>query len=187
MKTEGKDGNSLRQRVIENMEEKETDELLRIWKKNNRNAWSDLAFEVIHDILWKRLGIVPEQNAPLTNGGLETDEMQEDEMDEDNEEEQDTFHDPNLVLDIASLARNVAWVVLVLGIALIFSRVLLMSGLLSRSSASQGEPWIVLLADAFVYAIALGVSFIILLSISQGLYLFLDIERNTYLATKKRK
>ncbi len=49
--------NSIRQ----NMQLKDSDELLAIWVKNDRLEWSDEAFSIIHDILLERLGSVPAQ------------------------------------------------------------------------------------------------------------------------------
>ena len=44
------------------MQLKDSDELLKIWVKNDRLEWSDEAFSIVHDILLERLGSVPEQN-----------------------------------------------------------------------------------------------------------------------------
>ena len=44
------------------MQLKDSDELLAIWRKNDRLEWSDEAFTVIHDILVERLGSAPPQN-----------------------------------------------------------------------------------------------------------------------------
>jgi tetratricopeptide (TPR) repeat protein len=54
-------GNSLRQQIYSRMQEKDTEELLDIWNRNDREEWSDDAFEIIHNILLERLGSVPEQ------------------------------------------------------------------------------------------------------------------------------
>jgi hypothetical protein len=43
------------------MQLKDSEELLAIWKKNDRQEWSDEAFSIIHDILLERLGTVPPQ------------------------------------------------------------------------------------------------------------------------------
>ncbi len=44
---------------------KESDELLEIWRTNDRVEWSDMAFEVIQEILKKRGVAIPEQNEPI--------------------------------------------------------------------------------------------------------------------------
>ena len=47
--------------IYERMDQKETDELLEIWENGNREEWTDMAFDVIKEILLKRLGKVPPQ------------------------------------------------------------------------------------------------------------------------------
>lgn len=44
------------------MREKETDELLKIWKENNRDEWSNEAFEAIRKVLTERGVNVPTQS-----------------------------------------------------------------------------------------------------------------------------
>jgi hypothetical protein len=52
--------------VQRQLETKETDELLAIWKKNDRGQWSDAAFEAIGLILRHRIGdALPKQSSPL--------------------------------------------------------------------------------------------------------------------------
>ncbi len=50
------------------MESKSTEELQEIWKNNDRNEYSDEAFEAIRLILDERVGeSIPHQNQPLKN------------------------------------------------------------------------------------------------------------------------
>jgi hypothetical protein len=44
---------------------KGTDELIEIWKTNDRSEWSDVAFAVIQEILRNRIGEIPAQGASL--------------------------------------------------------------------------------------------------------------------------
>ncbi len=53
----------LLQSIRHSMQSKSSEELLAIWRKNDRNEWSDEAFSIIHDILFERFGNVPEQNS----------------------------------------------------------------------------------------------------------------------------
>ena len=55
----------LRNQIRHNFDLKETDELLSIWKTNDRVEWSDMAFVVLKEILEERLGKVPLQNEPV--------------------------------------------------------------------------------------------------------------------------
>lgn len=46
------------------MKEKSTEDLLAIWTKNDRNEWSEGAFEAIRQVLTEREITIPEQNLP---------------------------------------------------------------------------------------------------------------------------
>jgi hypothetical protein len=52
-------------RLSENINLKKTNELLDIWKKNDRVEWSDDAFIVIEEILRERIDELPSQNEPI--------------------------------------------------------------------------------------------------------------------------
>ena len=41
--------------LLSKMREKETEELLAIWQQNDRQAWTDDAFDAIHKVLHERL------------------------------------------------------------------------------------------------------------------------------------
>ncbi len=51
--------------IYRELDLRETNDLLEIWKTNDRVEWSDVAFDVIRDILLKRTGEVPPQSAPI--------------------------------------------------------------------------------------------------------------------------
>jgi hypothetical protein len=55
----------LRGQIYENMNLKETDELLDIWETNDQVEWSDEAFAVVEEILKARIGNLPAQNEPI--------------------------------------------------------------------------------------------------------------------------
>jgi thioredoxin-like negative regulator of GroEL len=59
----------LRNQVFANLSLKETDELIEIWQDNNRWDWSDMAFEVIQQILLTRVGQLPAQDPPNNEMG----------------------------------------------------------------------------------------------------------------------
>jgi len=56
---------TLRKEVFNRLNLKETDELIEIWKKNDRVEWSETAFELTKEILEQRLGKLPTQNEPI--------------------------------------------------------------------------------------------------------------------------
>jgi hypothetical protein len=49
----------LRNQVRAAMRLKETDELIEIYRKQDEDEWSDLAFEIVREILVERLGSLP--------------------------------------------------------------------------------------------------------------------------------
>lgn len=58
-----------RKQIYNNLNLKETDELIEIWKKNDRVEWSELAFDVLRGILQQRLGELPSQDEPVFEHG----------------------------------------------------------------------------------------------------------------------
>jgi len=57
------DSNSLLHNSIYlSLQNRSTEELLDIWRKNDRQAWTEETFSILHDILQERLGTLPEQN-----------------------------------------------------------------------------------------------------------------------------
>jgi hypothetical protein len=54
--------NYLRAMIYSNLQLKDTEELLEIWTQNDREAWTDEAFDVIRELLAERLGELPKQN-----------------------------------------------------------------------------------------------------------------------------
>ncbi len=58
--------NDLRQQVYNNLNLKETDELVEMFgKRTIELAWSDIAFDTLQEILQYRLGEVPPQGEPI--------------------------------------------------------------------------------------------------------------------------
>ena len=49
------------------MEQKTIEELLDIWKKNDRGEWTDAAFEVIRESLAARIGSLPTQGEDIVD------------------------------------------------------------------------------------------------------------------------
>ena len=52
----------LESQIYKNFNQEETETLLEIWETNNRSEWSDLAFEILREILQERMDEVPPQN-----------------------------------------------------------------------------------------------------------------------------
>ncbi|MGD8402090.1 MAG: DUF805 domain-containing protein [Anaerolineales bacterium] len=54
-----------REQLYRTFKQKDTDELIEIWRANNRYEWADLTFEVIGELLQERLGELPPQDEPV--------------------------------------------------------------------------------------------------------------------------
>jgi hypothetical protein len=109
-------GSGLRNQIYSNLNSKDTEELLDIWKTNDRVEWSDLAFEVLEEILSQRVGSLPKQNEPI----FEYDEAEEDDDLEDWEakildnENQPELYDTLEVIDTVDNINKVAKAVIVI-------------------------------------------------------------------------
>ena len=53
--------NTFRKSIYERMNLKETDELLAIWRKGNHEEWTEMALDVVKEILLERLGEIPSE------------------------------------------------------------------------------------------------------------------------------
>lgn len=110
----------LRGQIYRNLESKETDELLEFWKTNDRVEWSNLAFEVLEEILRNRINDLPPQNSPV----LEYKEEEEDDDLEDWEEKlvdnenQPDFYDTLEVLTLNNNINKLAKIYIVVTIGL---------------------------------------------------------------------
>jgi hypothetical protein len=109
-------GAGLRNQIYSNLNSKGTEELLDIWKTNDRVEWSELAFEVLEEILRQRIDSLPKQNEPI----FEYDEEEEIDDLEDWEarildnENQPELYDTVEVIDTVDNINKVAKAVIVI-------------------------------------------------------------------------
>lgn len=54
-----------RKQIYNNLNQKETDELVEIWQTNDRVEWREETFDVVREILLGRLGELPPQDVPV--------------------------------------------------------------------------------------------------------------------------
>lgn len=57
--------NHFRDQLYRNLNQKGSNELIDIWQTNNRSEWTELAFDVIREILQERLIELPPQGEPV--------------------------------------------------------------------------------------------------------------------------
>ncbi|MEP7136695.1 MAG: HEAT repeat domain-containing protein [Chloroflexota bacterium] len=88
-----------RNQVFETLNQKETNELVEIWEKNDRVEWSEIAFGVIREVLQNRLGEIPKQNQPIL-------EYVEQEIEEDEYEELSLLDENIIQNQVVELSEN---------------------------------------------------------------------------------
>src|SRR5258707_10031449 len=91
-----------KEQIRQRMQEKDTEELLDIWTNNDRGEWTNLAFEVVREILVKRVGELPAQHLPAS------DLPELDDYDEP-EEVATTYHSLAHIGIIAGIALKLSW------------------------------------------------------------------------------
>jgi hypothetical protein len=157
------------QNILEQMREKETEELLEIWNAQDTQTWTPEALEAARVVLTERLGSAP---APVKSvlPAVESDA----EIDEE-EGDTDLYHEPKRLIWVADLVSKAAWVVLVLALANGLARVFFT---LAQSTTFSA----ILLASGVVNAlspIADGIFYWgLMLIVAELIYLGMDIEFN---------
>jgi hypothetical protein len=91
-----------RQQIHNELNLRETDDLLDIWQENDRGEWSDDAFEVISEILKARGIEVPEQDEAIyEHNEVQDYDFNEEELKIINDENPPDFYDPFEVLRVS--------------------------------------------------------------------------------------
>jgi hypothetical protein len=157
----------LRRQIYSRMQAEDTEELLDIWRRNDRTEWTDEAFEIVHDILLERLGSVPEQG-----------EFPKEETQEEVEDDEDIYHHPEKLIQIASWAKVFSWVALVLPvISGALTQMLIMRTSSTGYLVLVQMSWI--LPNLTLALVAGGFFFLILQALAELIYIIMDIEENT--------
>jgi hypothetical protein len=141
--------------IYNDLNKKSTDELLDIWKTNDRKVWSSTAFTAIQAILKDRLGSVPPQGA----------------ADPKEESDEGTYYSIDKITSIATVANVLAWIILVGDLAAAIAY--LVVGLQSPSfTPIQYLSWFPYLLPGVFFFGALRV-------LSESMYLLLEIAENS--------
>ncbi len=157
------------------MEQKTTEELLDIWKKNDRGEWTDAAFEVIREILAARIGSLPAQGEDIVDSEEKADEAVEDD---------DTDHVYEDLVRVSSLARGFSWICLGLAVLVLVADIVL---LLASVTVANQMGWgrfsldrvLIPLMSSLLPLLFGGFLFVVLRAIAEGIYVLLDIEDST--------
>jgi hypothetical protein len=157
------DQDPLKQQIYERMDLKNTEELLNIWRNENREEWTDTAFEVVKEILLTRLGTLPPQEPDPTTRDIE-----------------EPIHNQNKLLRISAWANILSWAILILyGARFLMDMISALHGFqILNKSASFVLLDLTTFIPTFVQ-LALGLTFFLILqAVSECILLFLDVEEN---------
>jgi len=110
-----------RRQIHENLNLKETDELLAIWRTNDHVEWSDEAFQAAREILEERKAGIPKQDEPIYEHGPDEEEFDENDFSTEelkiiDDENPPDFYDPLEVLKLSKWVDLAAKVVIILSI-----------------------------------------------------------------------
>ncbi len=165
----------LRNLIREGMELKETEELIAIWRRQDKSEWTDEALDVAGELLLGRTGNLLEPSPKA-------------DAEEGREETRDTHHSFDSPTRLAYWSRLISW--LFLGASLIIGVAATVdafespiyfdpsTGLFDRVMRYLGE---------FLVSLLLGFFFLVLRGMEELIYLFVAIEGNTRRAAKARK
>lgn len=141
--------------IYNDLDKKSNDELLEIWKTNDRKVWSNTAFKAIQAILKERLGSVPPQGV----------------ADPKEESDEGTYYSIDKITSIASVANVLAWIILVADLAAAIAY--LVVGLQNPGfTPVQYLSWLPYLIPGLFFFGALRV-------LSESMYVLLEIAENS--------
>jgi hypothetical protein len=154
------------QEVLRQMEAKETDELMQIWRENDREAWTEEAFDAVRKILLERLGDLPAQGLP------EEEESAEDESEEDGRLILPYPTDKKLIW-IADWSNRLSGVVLAVGI---IEAVIRFISIVVSPNPNTALSIFLGLIVAVTSVLSYGFIYLVMQAIAEIIYLLLDIR-----------
>lgn len=179
----------LRKQIYGTLNLKDTDELLDIWEANNKEEWSESAFDVIKDILTGRSVEIPEQGNFVPDeteneeNETEPEEFTESETKVLNDENPPTFYNPFEVLKVSGWIEIAAKVMV--GFILVYNLIHYSSSRNIISSYFANNPipflemFLTLILIAINFAIGAGFTYFALIALSKGLRILMEMEFNS--------
>ncbi len=174
----------LRKQIYANLDSKDTEELLDIWETNDRVEWSDLAFEVLKDILAERVNTLPQQKEPI----LERDEEEtSDDLEDWETKILDSENQPELydTLEVIGVVRNINKIakvsIFIYAFVFIISSSPIKQILGGGLSILQEDPFFILSVIQTIFAAGLqtAVVFFSLKALSHILRILMEMEFNS--------
>lgn len=149
---------ALSKKLYENMRQKSTEELLQIWKENDRTEWSDEAYVAIKQVLDERGVSLPAQTAPAV--------VQEDD------------NDPNAdgLVRLSTWANLLSWVGLLVTAGISGINIVSM---LSSTGLNIGVAEIFNILSALLILLVGCFLFVFFQLVAKGIFVMLDILDNT--------
>ena len=160
--------------IFNNLNQKETEELLAIWYENDRSVWADSAFDAIEEILIGRLGEIPPKQE---NIGFDEDKSNFDEYTPE-------FYSPQKVLNIRRWIKKIAIASVVMNFAgTIFSFPIFLSLFTKFFTQSPvGNTYALMLTIIIVLIITIigcGIMYFALRALESILSILMEMEFNS--------
>lgn len=184
--------NDLRDQIHNNMNLKNTDELLEIWQKNDRVEWSDVSFQAVKEILNSRNIETPQQDEPVyehleeenddgtDKNNLEFSELELQIIDDENPPD---FYDPFDVLKFGKwldLAAKMMAIFTILGTLLAFPTTKAISSTYFPGGPDSFSVYIVtIVIMIFNIVIVIPLYYLPLRALSQVLKILMEMEFNS--------
>lgn len=149
---------ALSKKLYENMRQKSTEELLQIWKENDRTEWSDEAYVAIKQVLDERNVSLPAQTAPAVV--------------------QDDDADPNAdgLVRLSTWANLLSWVGLLVTAGISGINIVSM---LTATGLNLGVAEIFNILSALLILLVGCFLFVFFQLVAKGIFVMLDILDNT--------
>lgn len=163
--------NSMKDIIDRSLQEKETEELLDIWRENDHDQWTAEAFDAVRAILIQRGVELPSQETPH-----EEEEMVSEEIEEETEEDEIYTDEENKLLKLVSWADMLSYIVIAVGA---IRSIILIARFISTGSAQEGFVNIAsLLLQLLDYLINYGFFYFVLKAVSEIIYLLIDMQHS---------
>jgi len=173
----------LRGQIYSNLNSKDTEELVEIWKTNDRVEWSGLAFDVLEEILKERLSSLPEQDEHILEkqDDEELEEWQAKILDSDTQPE---LYDTLEVIDTLDSINKVAKAAIVIyafvGLVSSYGFEALVWGAVSLNNMEELMPILWNLFQTFLsVAIQIAVTYFSLKALMHILRILMEMELNS--------
>jgi len=172
----------LRKQIHNNLGQKDTYELLEIWKTNDRVEWSDTAFEILEEILRERVKEIPPQNEPVLEHeeeSIQDDGSEEWEVKLLDDENQPELYDTLEVLKLRDYINIVATGVIIVHVLLGLLNFQFVRALLQGSPISFAEILRSLPNEIFTIlniGLRIAVTYFPLKALAQILRIFMEME-----------